>query len=195
MLNVEDLRPRLPTGSTGRSLALIEGMPPSRTPLLIVPIHDRRQRRRVLTIRNFAVTMLGVAVVIAAISIYSGSRRSPAAEYGRLSGTEVAAPNQDVSRRVDVVHESPVDDQAAADPMLVAPAARGQLLMANSNVATPELTTTGATAPAAVVPMAPGAADHGTEIVGDGTSVAVVRAPASSTAPPPQLSGGIFKKQ
>jgi hypothetical protein len=175
---------------------LIERMPPSRTPLLIVPIRDRRQGRRVLTIKNFAMTMLGVAIVIAAISIYSQKRRGPAAEYGRLSGTEVAAPNRDLARKVDVIQEGPIADQAAADPMLVAPAGREQLLMANSNVAPPPAVTTGGTATsAAVAPVGFAASSNGTTIVGDGKGVALVHAPASSTAPPPPLSGGVFKQQ
>ena len=171
-------------------------MPPSRKPLLIVPIRDRRQRRRVLTIKNVAMTMLGVAVVIAAISIYSKGRRDPAAEYGRLTG-EVAAPNRDLARKVNVVEEGPVAAQAAPDPMLIAPAAREQLLMANSNVAPPPpaVTTSSTPTPAAIVPMTAGNSAHGTTIVGDGTGVAIVHAPASSTAPPPPLSGGIFKQQ
>jgi len=40
-------------------------MLPSRAPLLIVPIRDRRQSRRILTIKNCAITMLSVAVVFA----------------------------------------------------------------------------------------------------------------------------------
>jgi hypothetical protein len=36
---------------------------------------------------------------------------------------------------------------------------------------------------------------RGTTIVGDGNGVAIVRASATSTAPRPVLSGGIFKQQ
>jgi len=36
---------------------------------------------------------------------------------------------------------------------------------------------------------------HGTTIVGDGDGVTIVKAPATSTAPHPVLSGGIFKQQ
>ena len=59
-------------------------MLPSRAPLLIVPIHDRRQHRRILTIRNCAITMLALAVIFAAFSIYNDRRRLPAGEFGRL---------------------------------------------------------------------------------------------------------------
>jgi len=159
-----------------------------RKPLLIVPIRDRRQRRRILTIRNCAITMLSLAVIFASISIYNEARRAPAGEYGRLFRSQVPSTNTAVSRKVDVIEEGPVDDQRAADPMLVAPGAREHLLRADSNVPAPPP----ATPPPAVV------SEHGTTIVGDGNGVAVVHAStttATSTAPRPVLSGGIFKQQ
>jgi len=169
-----------------------------RKPLLIVPIRDRRQRRRVLTIKNCAITMLSVAVIFAAISFYNERRTGSAGEYGRLFGSQVPATGTAISRKVDVIEEGPVDDQRAADPMLVAPAAREQLLLANSNVPAP--TATLAPTP---VPIAPPSAignvsGHGTTIVGDGNGVAVVHASTASTtstAARPVLSGGIFKQQ
>jgi hypothetical protein len=164
----------------------------SRKPLLIVPIRDRRQRRRILTIKNCAISMLSVASIFAAISIYNEARRGPAGEYGRLFGKQVAVPNDDITRKVDVIHEGPVADQSASDPMLVAPAAREQVLMANSNVATTKPVTTTVLAPTAAIGDVRG---HGTTIVGDGNGVAVVKAPATSTAARPVLSGGIFKQQ
>jgi hypothetical protein len=166
----------------------------ARKALLIVPIRDRRQSRRILTIKNCAISMLSVAVIFASISIYNEARRAPAGEYGRLFGSQVPATNTAISRNVDVIKEGPVDDQRAADPMLVAPAAREQLLLANTNVPAP--------APArTVVPIAPPSAigsvsGHGTTIVGDGNGVAVVRpSTKTSTAARPVLSGGIFKQQ
>jgi hypothetical protein len=171
-------------------------MPPSREPLLIVPILDRRQRRRLLTIKNCAITMLSVAVAFAAISIYSKSRRGPSGDFGRLFGTQVVAPNESVAQKIDIVHEGSVVDQIASNPMLGAPAAREQLLLANTNVAQPPPMTASITPTStavATVAAAPGT--HGTTIVGDGGGVAVVHAPASSTGPAPVLSGGIFKQQ
>jgi hypothetical protein len=161
--------------------------------LLIVPIRDRRQRRRILTIKNCAISMLSVAAVVAAISTLNETRRVPAGEYGRLFGTQVPTTNTAVSRKNDVIEEGPVDDQRAADPMLVAPAAREQLLVANTNAPAPAP----ATPP---VPIAPPSAigsvsGHGTTIVGDGSGVAVVHASTTSTAARPVLSGGIFKQQ
>jgi hypothetical protein len=163
----------------------------SRNPLLIVPIRDRRQRRRILTIKNCALTMLSLAVVFASISIYSASRRGKTADYGRLFGTQVGAPNRGVSRNLEVVHEGAVADQSAPDPMLVAPAAREQLLMAKSNVDQPPASTSQVSpAPITVVP----AKGHETTIVGDGNGIVVAK-PPSTTAAHPVLSGGIFKQR
>jgi hypothetical protein len=165
-----------------------------RKPLLIVPIKDRRQGRRVLTIKNCAMTMLGVAVVFASISIYSESRRGTTADYGRLFGTQVGAPNH-VSSNVAIVQEGSVADQTAPDPMLIAPAAREQLLMAGSNVDQTPLPAAAVPAVTSVIVPVNGSKPHGTAIIGDSNGVVVAHAPASSTAPPPPLSGGIFKQQ
>jgi hypothetical protein len=161
----------------------------SRKPLLIVPIRDRRQHRRILTIRNCAISMLSVAVIFAAFSIYNETRRAPAGEYGRLFGSQVPAANATIPRKVDVIKEGPVDDQRAADPMLVAPAAREQLLLANTNAPAPPPVPV--TSPSAIGSVS----GHGTTIVGDGNGVAVVHASTTSTAARPVLSGGIFKQQ
>ena len=160
-----------------------------RKPLLIVPIRDRRQRRRILTIRNCAISMLSVAVVIAAVSVYNEAHRAPAGEYGRLFGSQVPATNTAITRNVDVIKEGPVDDQRAADPMLIAPAAREKLLLASSNVPAP--------APVAVTPPSAigNVSGHGTTIVGDGNGVAVVHGSTTSSNARPVLSGGIFKQQ
>lgn len=172
-------------------------MLPSRSPLLIVPIRDRRQRRRILTIKNCAISMLSIAIVIASISIYNGAHRGPGGAYGRLFGSQVAAPKSSLERNVDVIQEAPVPDQVATDPMLVAPAAREQLLMANTNAPAPAPTTTIApmTQPLAnPSPKVVAGDGHGTTIVGDGTGVTIVH-PVTSTAPRKLLAGGIFKQQ
>jgi hypothetical protein len=166
-----------------------------RKPLLIVPIRDRRQRRRILTIKNCAISMLSVAAVVAAISTFNATRRVPTGEYGRLFGTQVPTTNTAISRKNDVIEEGPIDDQRAADPMLVAPAAREQLLLANSNVpVAPAPPPAPVTSPSAIGNVS----GHGTTIVGDGNGVAVVHASTTSTtstAARPVLSGGIFKQQ
>ena len=163
----------------------------SRNPLLIVPVRDRRQRRRILTIKNCAMTMLGIAVVFASISIYSEARRGKAGDYGRLFGSQVGVPNREVSRNLEVVREGSVADQSAPDPMLVAPAAREQLLMARSNV---DPAPSSETTAAPIVAVTANAKVHETTIVGDGNGIVVAK-PASSTTAHPVLSGGIFKQQ
>jgi hypothetical protein len=171
----------------GRSHLILTMLRP-RKPLLIVPIRDRRQRRRILTIRNCAITMLSIAVIVATISTYNAARRTPAGEYGRLFGSQVPATNTTITRKVDVIEEAPADDRGP-DPMLVAPAAREQ-----ANVAIPA-----APAPAPVAsPSAIGnVSGHGTTIIGDGSGVAVVHGSTTSTTgtATPVLSGGIFKQQ
>ena len=164
---------------------------PSRKPLLIVPIRDRRQQRRILTVRNCAISMLSFAVIFVAISTYNEARRAPAGEYGRLFGSQVPATSTAIARNVDVIKEAPVDDQHAADPMLVAPAAREQILMANTNV--PTAAPQPVAVPLAARPAIGSVSGHGTTIVGDGNGVTVVK--ATSAAPRPVLSGGIFKQQ
>jgi hypothetical protein len=164
-------------------------MPEPRKPLFIVPVRDRRQHRRVLTIRNSAITMLSVAVVLASISIYE-ARGKTAGDYGRLFATQAGGPRQ-LSRKMNVIHEGPVADQAAPDPMLVAPAIRGQLLMAPSNDV---LTTNVAPAHPPVAFERGSTTAHGTTIVGDGSGIMVANAPSTSTAKAPTLSGGIFKE-
>jgi hypothetical protein len=133
--------------------------------------------------------MLTIAVVVASISVYNQRRHAAAGEYGRLFGSRVPA-NAGIARKTDVVTEAPAADQSAPDPMLVAPAAREQLLVAKTNAA-PQATTT-IIAPVTTAPQALASVGHGTTIVGDADGVKIVKAPSTSTAP--VLSGGIFKQ-
>ncbi|HVR38161.1 MAG TPA: hypothetical protein VMU84_03640 [Thermoanaerobaculia bacterium] len=73
---------------------------------------------------------LALLVVAVTISIRSDLRHNNPGEYGKLNGK--ATPTN--TQTMDVVEEAPpVADQTAADPMLVAPAAREQYLHANTN--------------------------------------------------------------
>jgi hypothetical protein len=135
--------------------------------------------------------MLAVAVVIASFSIYTERRRRTGG-YGGLFGTEAPATNR-VERKSDVIDEGTVADQSTPDPMLDAPVAREQVMPEQvlATFPTPIVPATTTTiAPAPVV-----AEGHGATIVGDGKGVTVVKAPDTSTAPQPVLSGGIFKQQ
>lgn len=97
-------------------------------PDLIVPIRDRRQRKRYLTLRNVRNVLLVCLVAFVAISIRSELRGTGPASYGRLYERELAPPPE--PKPVEVVREaSPaVPDQTVADPLLLAPAAREQWL-------------------------------------------------------------------
>jgi hypothetical protein len=98
-----------------------------RKPDLIVPIRDRRQHKRYLTLRNAAKAFAVFSVVFLAITIRSEMQPRHGDGFGRLLQKEMPKVE---AKPVEVVHEAPapVPDQTAADPMLVAPAAREQWL-------------------------------------------------------------------
>lgn len=103
-----------------------------RRPDLIVPIRDRRQHKRYLTLRNARNVAIALGVVFIAITIRSEMGPRSNDSFGRLLEREL--PTVD-TKPVEVVRESaqPVEDQAAPDPMLVAPAAREQWLHGDSS--------------------------------------------------------------
>ena len=96
-------------------------------PDLIVPVRDRRQRKRYLTLRNARNAFIVLSVLFLAITIRSELQPRHAAGFGRLLEREMPKVEP---KPVEVVHEATpaVDDHTAADPMLVAPAAREQWL-------------------------------------------------------------------
>lgn len=100
-----------------------------RRPDLIVPIRDRRQRKRIVTVRNFGIATIAFLVLFAAITIRSEMRGSRGtANYGRLVERELPKVEH---KPVEIVSEAvPVIDseQTHADPMLTAPMAREQFL-------------------------------------------------------------------
>lgn len=96
-------------------------------PDLIVPIRDRRQHKRYLTLRNLAIGSAVAFVAFIAVSIYSEVRRPAPNDYGRLARKLPDPPA--ATRNVEVVREtSSITDQSAADPTLVQPMARAQWL-------------------------------------------------------------------
>jgi hypothetical protein len=97
----------------------------STKPQLIVPIRDRRQRKRYLTKRNLGLTTLIVIALFAIITIRSEMFR-PDGEFGRLYGRELPeAPA--AAAPLEVVRENPaIADQTGADPLLMEPAVRAQ---------------------------------------------------------------------
>jgi hypothetical protein len=97
-------------------------------PDLVVPIHDRRQHRRILTLRNFGYAVVVFVAIFAAITIEANLRgRKQAEDFGRFYGRQIHS-TATVDKKLEIVREAPISDQTAADPMLVVPAARAQIL-------------------------------------------------------------------
>ena len=106
-----------------------------RRPDLIVPIRDRRQRKRYLTIRNFGYSLIAALVLFLGITIRSEMRGTGPSSYGRLLERELPQIEQ---KPVEVVREAPTvaTEQTHADPTLIEPMTREQWLRANT-AATP----------------------------------------------------------
>ena len=141
---------------------------------LIVPIRDRRRRRRILTLKNFGRVLLGVTIFFAGLTIQSDFRhQQPAHEYGRLFGKQVSGQTAIEPKKADVVTVAPIEDQTAADPLLVRAAAREQLLLDQTTTTAPQTSANSVTGPGGVV------------IVRSGTPIDQRH---------PTLSGGIFRQ-
>ena len=155
----------------------------------IVPVRDRRQRRRILTLKNFGRIAIAVAVLFAGLTIRSEMRRTTTGDYGRLFGKQVAGQTEIVKPKYDVIKEaSPVSDQTAADPTLLEPAARSQYLGVESTMAPASPPAADEIRPA--MPAQP--AGNGAAIVGDASGVTIVRGTSERR---PVLTGGIFRQQ
>jgi hypothetical protein len=155
-------------------------------PSLVVPIRDRRQRRRILTLKNFRKFVLGVAIFFLGVTIQSDLRHPPSGSYGRLFSKQVFSQADAPRQKVEVVREAPVIDQTAADPLLLAPAAREQYLGVNGPLQR-------ANVEPALSRFAPAGepALRDLAIVGGPDGVAIVRGEATKR---PTLSGGIFRQ-
>jgi hypothetical protein len=143
---------------------------------LIVPIKDRRQHKRYLTLKNAGIASAVAFVGFIAVSIYSEIRRPAPNDYGRLARREIPPPPVAQKPMAVVQETSAIDDQAHADPMLVAPAAREQWLGDT-------------TSSAAIIPPPPPvpiARGDSVAIVGGPGGIAIVKQDRRK----PQLSGG-----
>jgi hypothetical protein len=153
-----------------------------RRPDLIVPIRDRRQHKRYLTLRNFRNAIFVFLFAFLAISIHSELRGTDGSSFGRLSEREL--PPQVAAEPVEVVRETPpvaVADETHADPMLVAPMMREQWLRDD--------TTTAATTQFEAMPRAEASVATGrtrVAVVGDAGGVTIVQQERRK----PVLSGG-----
>jgi hypothetical protein len=145
------------------------------------PTHfiERRQHRRIITVRNCSIVFAVSVLAFLGITIRSEMRGSKTQSYGRLYETQVVAEVK--QKPVEVVREAPapVPDQSHADPMLVEPLSREQWLHDN-----PQPPTYNTAAAAQVVGTSEG--DSRVTIVGGPEGVTVVR----ETRRKPVLSGG-----
>ena len=164
----------------------------SRKPELIVPVRDRRQRRRILTLKNFRNAAVALIALLAIVTIYAKFRTPKTADdYGRLYKGQIKIPDV-AAKPPEIVHEAgPIADSDGADPTLLSAAARAQYLGADSNV--PAQTTT-ATATSALTPAQAQTAstvqkDERVTIVGGTEGVSIVK----ENRERPVLGGGFGK--
>jgi len=95
-----------------------------RRPDLIVPIHDRRKRKRILTLKNFGILVAVLIVAFFAISVASEMRSFAPGAYGRLFRRELPPPSIQ-SQPMEVVREEPPPAGNTA-PIFVEPIERPQ---------------------------------------------------------------------
>lgn len=159
----------------------------TRNPELIVPIRDRRRRKRILTLKNAQRAGVVTLVLVLALTVVSEVRdRRPINGYGRLLDKQVPVAEAPIQKAPLIVTEGPIADQDHADPMLLTAAAREQYLGVG-----PTTASVVPTQPEPVAPPALGSEAHVT-LVGDANGVAIVK---SETPQRGVLGGGIFKQQ
>lgn len=135
-------------------------------PDLIVPIRDRRKRKRILTLKNFAIVSGVMLLVFVAISTYSEMRSIPSADFGRLFGRQLPPPPP--PKPMEVIEEAPVTDHTQA--VLVDTTARTQWIEQDL-------------APPKIEPLRQG---QDVVVVGDTAGITVVRRERRR----PELAGG-----
>ncbi len=159
-------------------------------PELNIPNRDRRARRRLLTLKNARLVVLGLVLLTVGVVLYARRQHGNAGDYGRLFGKQVTQTQVQAPRHLDVVTEAPVPDQNAADPLLVAPAAREQYLGVDQQPAGP------AQAPAVPATPAPKAIaiqqGDRVAVVGDASGVSIARTTGAATL---KLRGGFGRPQ
>lgn len=170
-------------------------------PNLVVPIRDRRQGVRILTLKNFWRALVVAVVGFGLVDLGLHLRHSSSDDYGRLVQKEIGHPAVVARRAPAVVVAEPVPDQQSADPFLVGPAAREQYL---GTPAPLQPVTASATNVAAVdsgaielqradkaeAGVTPRGAGKHVSIVGDQSGVSIA---TTAKRDVPKLSGGIFR--
>ncbi|HSP14089.1 MAG TPA: hypothetical protein VLV78_04995 [Thermoanaerobaculia bacterium] len=102
---------------------------------LVIPVRDRRQRRRILTLKNFGYAVAALVAIFAGITIEANLRgRKPHQDFGRLYDRQLDS-KAAVQKKPEIVQEAPISDQTAPDPMLVDAMAREQFLRVEQPVA------------------------------------------------------------
>ncbi|MGZ8830102.1 MAG: hypothetical protein ACXW2Q_06965 [Thermoanaerobaculia bacterium] len=159
---------------------------------VIVPIRDRRQGRRILTLKNIRNVAVVLIAIFAVITIYAKFRTPKIADdYGRLYKGQIKTPDV-TPKQPEIVEEAgPIADADGADPTLLSAAARAQYLGTVSNVPaqTTTVTTASALAPAPAQTTSTLQKDERLTIVGGTEGVSIVK----ETREPPVLGGGFAK--
>jgi hypothetical protein len=149
----------------------------SSKPDRIVLVRDRRQGRRILTLKNFRNAAVAVVVLIAAVTIYAKFRTPKTADnYGRLYQGQIQTPAVN-PKQPDIIQEAaPISDADGADPTILSAAARAQYLG----------TDTPAPAPSAIAPAVT-ATTATTVVTATTATTATDVQPAPAQTPPPAL--------
>ena len=162
-------------------------------PELNIPNRDRRDHRRILTLKNARFAVLGLVLLTVGLVLYARRGRTSPDDYGRLFGKQITQPQAEVPKPPDVITEAPVQDQYGADPLLVEPAAREQYLGVKPQPVVPvQVPAVAATAPPALPAPVPVQQGDRVAIVGDDKGVSIAR---TTSAAPPKLTGGFGRQQ
>jgi hypothetical protein len=82
-----------------------------------LPPRDRRRGKRYLTLKNFAIVLLVVAVGFTGLSLRSEMRRPKPGQYGELFRIHTRESVDKLPVKVPVVTEAPVPEKPSVDPM------------------------------------------------------------------------------
>ena len=164
-------------------------------PDLVVPVRDRRQRKRYVTVKNLRNALIVVAVLFLGLTVWAAFHGRKTDGYGRLVATQVGSTDTMARKAAPtIVQEAPIPDQTAVDPLLVTANARAQILGGTPS----QLPVAGTTQTAAGVDPMPRSlrtnSGRGATIVGGADGVTLVR-PTGKPADRPVLQGGVFKPQ
>lgn len=120
-------------------------------PELIVPIRDRRRRRRILTLKNFAKVVVALGIFFAGLTIQSDFRHpNSSSPYGRLLDKQVSG-HAVMPTKTEQIITAPIEDQTAADPLLVSAQAREQWLKDQTPAPVAHTDSSGVSGPSGIV--------------------------------------------